>query len=148
VNAALKDVHPRPEIDASADQYTQTILSTREYGVAPEIVFRFQRLSRITSGPDFNTFALRLGRSLELSEDGELIARTLRVPETRLGLPERVSAGSSGAYLMRLLAVSASHRAGGVALPVRGRERGRDPCFASRAGGASPAGDPTELPSS
>jgi len=76
LNAALKDVHPRAEIDATADQYTQTILSTGKYGGAPEIVFRFQRLSRITSGPDFHTFALRLGRSLELTADGELVART------------------------------------------------------------------------
>ena len=72
----------------------------------------------------------------------------LRVPETRFGLSERALAGSSGAHLMLLLAVSTPPRAGGVALPVRGRERGRDTRLASRARGASPAGGPAELSSS
>jgi len=39
------------------------------------------------------------------------------VPETRFGPLERLLAGSSGAYLMRLLAVLAPSRIGGVALP-------------------------------
>ena len=72
----------------------------------------------------------------------------VRVPETRLGVLERVSAGSRSVYLMRLLAVSALARVGGVALPVKRRERDRDTCLASRARGPSPAGDPTELPAS
>jgi hypothetical protein len=55
----------------------------------------------------------------------------LRVPETRFGVSERMSAGSSGADLMLLLAVSTPPRVGGVALPIRRRERGRDTCFAS-----------------
>jgi hypothetical protein len=55
---------------------------------------------------------------------------TLRVPETRFGPLERLLAGSSGAYLMRLLAVSTPPWIGGVALPVRGRERGRATRFA------------------
>ena len=46
---------------------------------------------------------------------------------------------------MRLLAVSAPARDGGVALPVRRRERGGDPRLASRARGAPPAGEPAKL---
>jgi putative transposase len=58
-------------------------------------------------------------------------AFSVRVPETRFGVSERVLAGSSGAYLMLLLAVSTSPRVGCVALPVGGRERGRATRFAS-----------------
>jgi hypothetical protein len=43
----------------------------------------------------------------------------LRVPETRFGVSERTSAGSSGGHLMLLLAVSMPPRIGGVALPIR-----------------------------
>ena len=76
LNTALKNVHPRPQIDAVADQYTQNVLSTDRHSGAPEIAFRFQRLSQITTGPDYNIFALRLGRSLELTTEGELIFRS------------------------------------------------------------------------
>src|ERR1017187_1611015 len=47
----------------------------------------------------------------------------LRVPETRFGVSERTSAGSSGGHLMLLLAVSTPPRIGGVALPLRRRKR-------------------------
>lgn len=73
---------------------------------------------------------------------------TLRVPETRFDASGRVSAGSSGAYLMRLLDVSSPPRIGGAALPLRCRERGGDPGLASRACGASAAGGPAVLSSS
>ena len=74
--------------------------------------------------------------------------RCVRVPETRFGVSERASAGSSGGHLMLLLAVSTPPRIGRVALPVRGRERGRDTRLASRARGAASAGGPAELPPS
>src|SRR3954470_25007663 len=62
----------------------------------------------------------------------------LKVPETRFGGSGLVLAGSSSVHLMRVLAVSAPARAGGVALPLRRRERGGDPRLASRAGGEDP----------
>lgn len=76
LNAALKNVHPRAEVDISPDRYTQNMLSTSDHLGASEIVFKFQRLSQITSGPDYNLFALRLGRSLELTAEGEPIFRS------------------------------------------------------------------------
>ena len=76
LNDALKNVHPRAEIDISPDRYTQNMLSTSDHLGAPEIVFKFQRLSQITSGPDYQVYALRLGRSVELTADGQLIFRT------------------------------------------------------------------------
>jgi hypothetical protein len=75
LNDALSDVHPRAQIDLMADRYIQNMLSTPEHSGAPDIVFKFQRLSQITSGPDYNLFSLRMGRSLELTTDGALIFR-------------------------------------------------------------------------
>ena len=71
LNTALKNVHPRAQVDIGADRYTQNLLSTTNHFGAPDIVFKFQRLSQITNGPDYNIFALRLGRSLELTAEGE-----------------------------------------------------------------------------
>lgn len=76
LNGALRNVHPRAQIDISPDRYTQNILSTSDHSGAPEIVFKFQRLSQITSGPSYHIFALRLGRSVELTAEGELIFRS------------------------------------------------------------------------
>jgi SAM-dependent methyltransferase len=134
------------EFTAAVENYDR-FMGRYATGLAPKFadaagVRAGMRVLDVGCGPG----ALAVELAGRVGEDN--VAAIVRVPETRFGLPERVSAGSSGAYLMRLLAVSASHRAGGVALPDRGRERGRDPCFASRVGGASPAGDPTELPSS
>ena len=76
LNDALRNVHPRPQIDIHPDEYTRNILRTHEYGGSPDIAFRFQRLSQITSGPEYAVFALRLGRALELTTEGELIFRS------------------------------------------------------------------------
>lgn len=76
LNAALRDVHPRAQIDISPDTYTRNMLSSPDHMGAPEMVFRFQGLSQITSRPDYSVFALRLGRSLELSAEGQLSFRS------------------------------------------------------------------------
>jgi hypothetical protein len=76
LNEALKGVHPRAQIDINADRFTQNMLSTRASLQSDEIVSKFQRLSQITSGPDYDVFALRLGRSLELTLSGALIFRS------------------------------------------------------------------------
>ncbi len=76
LNAALKNVHPRAQIDIGPDRFTQNMLSTSKTLNSPDIVFKFQRLSQITSGPDYRIFALRLGRSIELTAEGGLIFRS------------------------------------------------------------------------
>jgi serine/threonine protein kinase len=76
LNAALKDAHPHAQIDVSPDRLTQNMLSTASTLRSDEIVFTFQRLSQITTGPDAFPFALRLGRGLELTRDGDLIFRS------------------------------------------------------------------------
>ena len=76
LNDALRNVHPRPKIDIQPDKFTQNVLSTRGGFGSAEIAFKFQRLSQITSGPEHWLFGLRLGRSLELTAEGELIFRS------------------------------------------------------------------------
>jgi hypothetical protein len=62
------------------------------------------------------------------------------------GLMTALMGGSARGHLMFLLAVSAPPRAGGAALPLAGRQRGRDPCLAPRVGGIAAAGRAAELP--
>jgi hypothetical protein len=77
LNEALKNLHPRAEIDAMDDRFTQNFLrSDRSLG-SPEISFRWQRCSRIGSGPTHFRYLLRFGRSLELTEEGQLILKAL-----------------------------------------------------------------------
>src|SRR6266496_928627 len=82
------------------------------------------------------------------SDDPAIVSSSdrVRVPETRFDCSGLALAGSRSVHLMRLLAVSAPVRAGGVALPIRRRERGGDTRLASRTRGAPPAGEPAKLP--
>jgi serine/threonine protein kinase len=75
-NAALKDAHPHAQIDLAADRFTHNTLRTTPTFGSDEIVFTFQRLSQVTTGPEAHPFALRIGRGLELTRDGDLIFRT------------------------------------------------------------------------
>ncbi|MHB8868884.1 MAG: protein kinase domain-containing protein [Thermoleophilia bacterium] len=74
---ALKQVHPSPEIDSMGDDLTKNVLRTQAVSGSPDIVFRWQRCSRIASGPDFHPYSLRMGRSIEVTGDGQLIFRAL-----------------------------------------------------------------------
>jgi serine/threonine protein kinase len=86
LNQALRDVHPRAEIDAMDDRFTQNILRTPRHMGAPEVIFRWQRCSRIGSGPEHWRYTLRMGRSLELITDGRLILRAfVDVGEPNIG---------------------------------------------------------------
>jgi len=77
LNDALASVHPRPEIDAMDDKLTENIARTSETMGSAQIVFRWQRCSRIGAGPSHSRYQLRMGRSLELTGRGDLILRTL-----------------------------------------------------------------------
>jgi len=59
------------------DGLTQNILRTHEGFGNPPPVFIWQRCSQIGSGPPHYRYTLRMGRSLELTEDGNLTARSL-----------------------------------------------------------------------
>lgn len=73
INEALRDLHPRPLIDAEPDEMTRNLVRTRVYGGSPEIVHTYQRLSSITAGERFSELALKFARTVELDEHGALI---------------------------------------------------------------------------
>jgi serine/threonine protein kinase len=75
INAALRQLHPKAEIDGQADEFGRNVVRTLDTADAPEIVFRHQRLSQIKAGSTHNPYALRVTRSLELTADGQLILR-------------------------------------------------------------------------
>jgi hypothetical protein len=68
------------------------------------------------------------------------------VPETQFGSLCSALTGSADGHLVSVLTLSTTPRADRVALPVGGRQRGRDSCLAARVGGAAPAGWSAELP--
>lgn len=73
LNQALRDLHPRAEIDVSADKFMRNVVRTLdETSGSPDIVFRYQRLSRITVGNRPMGYQLRFGRTVELTDDGSL----------------------------------------------------------------------------
>jgi len=75
LNEALRSAHPRPQLDIIGDQYARTLLHTPRHFGAPEIVFPYDRVSRIGSGEEPNRFELSFGRGVELTADGTLIFR-------------------------------------------------------------------------
>lgn len=70
IDQALLDLHPRAELARMDDDFTQKVLRTRSTWGGPEIVWRWQRCSRIEVGRPQHPFALRIGRSLELTDSG------------------------------------------------------------------------------
>lgn len=75
LNEAVKSVHPRAQIDVMPDEYMRNVLSTYRSSGAPDIVFKHIRMSQIAAGQQPMLFALRLGRGIELTADGQLIVR-------------------------------------------------------------------------
>lgn len=73
LNQALRDLHPHPTIDAMDDQLMQNLTKTHEHSGTPEFIFRWHRSSSIGSGEEWRRYALRLGRGLELTADGDLL---------------------------------------------------------------------------
>lgn len=75
LNEALRQIHPRADIDAMDDKFTNNVLRTLSEMGAREIDFRWARCSRIWSGPDYRRYTLRVGRGIEVTDDGTLIFR-------------------------------------------------------------------------
>jgi hypothetical protein len=73
IGQALRDLHPRAELNATDDKSTQNILKSRRHWGQPEIVWRWHRCSRVSVGSEPRSYRLRHGRALELDEDGKLI---------------------------------------------------------------------------
>jgi hypothetical protein len=75
INEALKSLHPRAQVDQMPDEYMRNHLSTLETSGSPEIAFKHIRMGEIRTGTDFAPYALRVGRGVELTGDGDLIVR-------------------------------------------------------------------------
>jgi serine/threonine protein kinase len=73
LNQALRDLHPHPTIDAMDDRLMQNLTKTHEHSGTPEFVWRWHRSSSIGAGDEWNRYALRVGRGLELTADGDLL---------------------------------------------------------------------------
>jgi serine/threonine protein kinase len=77
INDALRAALPTAEIDTMGDQYMNNMLKTYEHVGSPEILDRWHRTSQIGSGPNYNRFMLRVGRTIELTGEGVVFVRAL-----------------------------------------------------------------------
>jgi len=77
LNQALKDVHPRAQIDMMADQYVQNMLRAQQFDQTEDSIFRWHRQSQIVLGHPHMPWVVRFGRGVELQADGELAFRAL-----------------------------------------------------------------------
>jgi serine/threonine protein kinase len=73
LNQALRDLHPRAEIDSMPDELVRNAVRTLAYMGSREIAFRDQRLSTVSRGDASAPYVLRLARTVELTEDGALL---------------------------------------------------------------------------
>jgi serine/threonine protein kinase len=70
---ALRDAHPGIVIDATDDTLTRNIVKSHESLGSTEILFGWQRCTKVPAGPDYNQYALRAGRGIEVDTEGLLI---------------------------------------------------------------------------
>jgi hypothetical protein len=75
LNDALRAAHPRPQLDIIGDRYARNVLHTPRHSGAPEIVFAYDRVSKIGSGDEVLRFELSCGSGVDLTADGTLVFR-------------------------------------------------------------------------
>lgn len=75
LNDALRQVDDRAEIDAMGVQLTDNILGARHSHHERATAFKWVRCSSILSGQAVRPHVLRMGRCIELLDDGTLLAR-------------------------------------------------------------------------
>jgi serine/threonine protein kinase len=85
LNAELKNLYPRTQIDSMSDEITQNILRSRPH--TGQVIFRWQRCTLIAPFDRLSSTTLRMGRSLEQFSDGRLLLRMMVHvgPEKTLG---------------------------------------------------------------
>jgi serine/threonine protein kinase len=76
LNVAMKEADPRAEVGA-IDKLVAEALRTLEHMGSPEVLFHFARATKIVTGTPPIHKVLRMGRGVELIEDGQLIIRTM-----------------------------------------------------------------------
>lgn len=73
LNEALKNLSARTEIDSATDKMTTNLLTSRGGFGSPQVEFRWHRCTIVAPVDRPVSMTLRMGRSLELLDDGSLI---------------------------------------------------------------------------
>ncbi|MHB1626596.1 MAG: serine/threonine protein kinase [Candidatus Dormibacteria bacterium] len=73
----LKSVYQRAQIDLQSDKMTQTVLKTQAVYGGAVVVFRWQRCTIVAPKAQTGSIALKMGRSVELLDSGELVIRLM-----------------------------------------------------------------------
>lgn len=73
IHAALLEEHPGAVIDATDDKLTRNTMKSIQAWGLPEIVELWQRCTKLPTGPDYNQYALRCGRGIEIDDQGQLV---------------------------------------------------------------------------
>jgi hypothetical protein len=69
----LREIYPRVEVDAMDDKLTNNMMKTLIETGARIILHSWQRCTRVPTGPDYHPYTLRIGRGIEVADDGELV---------------------------------------------------------------------------
>jgi len=77
INEALKQVHPRAQIDVMGDRYMQNMVRAHQFDQSEDALFRWHRVSQIAVGQPHMPWAVRFGRGLELDANGQITFRAL-----------------------------------------------------------------------
>ena len=75
INEAMKEADPRAEINVN-DRFVQERLKLVEHMGSPTALFHWTRASKLAAGSPL-PYVLRMGRGIELIEDGSLIVRAM-----------------------------------------------------------------------
>jgi hypothetical protein len=75
LNAALKDLYPRTQVDTTNDEMTQNIV--RVHHPRQQVLFRWQRCTLVAPFDRSSSTTLRLGRSLELLGNRRIVLNLL-----------------------------------------------------------------------
>jgi hypothetical protein len=69
----LLEIYPRVEIDAMDDKLTNNMMKTLIETGARVVLHMWQRCTRVPTGPGYHPYTLRIGRGIEVADDGDLI---------------------------------------------------------------------------
>jgi len=73
IHDALLEKHPGAVIDATDDKLTRNTMKSMQAWGLPEVVELWQRCTTLPTGPDYNQYALRCGRGIEINDQGQLV---------------------------------------------------------------------------
>ncbi|MDX6609690.1 MAG: hypothetical protein QOF85_1615 [Solirubrobacterales bacterium] len=76
LNEAMKAADPRAKVGVTDELVDKMLATLREFGAA-EVLYHFTRATTISAGSDPIAYVLRMGRGVELVEDGQLVIRTM-----------------------------------------------------------------------